>query len=109
MRLPYAELAVLPFEKVTGYLLNDAHPEGRSKAAFFQRVGFRTDEPHILRRALLDLAPVVDVEEIVFTFGRKYIGVGIIRTPSGREVAVVTVWVLRRGQPPPYFVTAYPA
>lgn len=109
MRLPYADKAVVPIEKLTGYLLNAAHPEGKSKAAFFFRRGFRADEAHILRNALLDLARVIDVEEITFTFGRKYVGTGTVQSPTGRTVTLVTVWVLRKGQPPPYFVTAYPA
>ena len=108
MQLPFAEQAVVPLEKVTAYLLNDAHPEGGGKAAFFRRVGFRVDRPSVLQAALLRLAREVDVQEVVFEYGLKYVGVGTLDCPNGRRVRLLTVWVMRQAQPPPYFVTAYP-
>ena len=109
MQLPDAHGAVIALEKITEYLLSDVHPEGRGKAAFFRRNGFRREEPLALRSALLHLARHTDMSESVFAFGKKYVGSGELRCPDGRMVPVVTVWVLRGGQPPPYFVTAYPA
>lgn len=99
----------MAIEKITDYLLSEIHPEGRGKAAFFRRLGFRKDEPYTLRWALLQLARQLSVDELEFPFGLKYVGVGPITCPDGRQVDIVTVWVLRDGRPPPYFVTAYPA
>ena len=109
MQLPYADRAVVPVRKITEYLLNEAHPQGRTKAAFFQRLGFRREQPDQLQRALLQLAQTSDMTETAFAFGRKYAGVGVITAPNGRRVRLVTVWVLRANQPPPVLVTAYPA
>jgi hypothetical protein len=109
MQLPYAESAVVPIEKITSYLLNDAHPEGGGKAAFFRHFGFRVEQPSVLQEELLRLSREVDVQESVFAYGLKYVGVGTINCPNGRRARITTVWVLRQGQPPPYFVTAYPA
>lgn len=109
MQLPYAAEAIVPLEKITQYLLNDAHPEGRSKAAFFRRLGFHPEEPQELKAALLRLAGETEMSESAFAFGLKYVGIGLMACPSGRRVQLVTVWVLRAGLPPPYFVTAYPA
>ena len=108
MQLPHADDAVVPLEKVTEYLLNVAHPEGGGKAAFFRRYGFRVDKPDVLRAALLRLAREIDVRESTIAFGLKYVGVGVLDGPNGRRARVMTVWMLRSGQPPPYFVTAYP-
>ena len=109
MRLPYGDTAIVPLEKITEYLLNPSHEDGGSKAAFFARFGFRRDAPHVLELALLHLAKTADMTEVIFKFGRKYVGRGMLRCPDGRRVEVITVWVLRDNQPPPFFVTAYPA
>ena len=109
MDLPHRDQAVVPLQKVSGYLLNEDHPEGRGKATFFRRLGFRFDEPHVLRLALLRLAQDLKVTESSVHYGLKYVGVGMLDCPNGRRVRVQTVWMLRGGQPPPYLVTAYPA
>lgn len=106
MKLPSAEQAVVPDSKLTDYLLNPTHPEGRSKARFFLGLGFRREEPEALRRALLQNA---EMRETVHAFGRKFVGAGSLNTPGGGQVDVVTVWVLRDNLPPPVLVTAYPA
>lgn len=59
--------------------------------------------------ALIQLARDTDMTESPSAFGLKYVGVGLLVCPDGRRVSVRSVWVLREGQPPPYFVTAYPA
>jgi hypothetical protein len=109
VKLPYADRAVVPLPKITGYLLNEAHPQGRAKAAFFRRLGFRREQPELLRRALLQLARTSDMTETTFEFGRKYAGVGMLNAPNGQRVRLLTVWVLRADQPPPVLLTAYPA
>jgi hypothetical protein len=109
MKLPFAEDALIETTKVTAYLLSPAHPQGRNKAAFFRRLGFRREHPEVLWQALRRLAPTIDVTETVFPFGIKYVGTGLLDSPSGRRVQVVTVWVMRDGLPPPILVTAYPA
>jgi len=108
MQLPYADLAVVPLEKITLYLLNDEHPEGSGKAAFFRHFGFRVDQPQVLRSELLRLVREIDVRESQFAHGLKYVGMGMLACPNGRQARIITVWVMRQGQPPPYFVTAYP-
>ena len=108
MRLPFADQAVVPRLKITGYLLSDSHPEGKGKATFFRRFGFRRDQPQVLEAALRLLARDTDMTETIIIFGRKYVGTGTLTCPDGRQARITTVWVLRSGQPPPYFVTAYP-
>jgi len=53
MKLPNCELATVPEEKITRYLLNPAHPAGGSKAVFFLRFGFKIEEWRLLAEALL--------------------------------------------------------
>jgi hypothetical protein len=63
MKLPNAHLATVPEQKVTGYLLNPAHPAGGSKAAFFLRFGFTAVEWRRLAEALLRHARDNEVAE----------------------------------------------
>lgn len=109
MRLPFAEQAVVSDTKITGYLLNDEHSRGRTKAVFFRSLGFHRDRAQEFRAAVLALAATCDVTERPSRFGRKYAGVGLIRATDGRQVRILSVWLLLGGVPPPALVTAYPA
>jgi hypothetical protein len=108
MKLPFAELAVVQRAKLTDYLLSTAHPQGRSKAYFFQSLGFSVSDPKALEEQLLRLAEQADMTETVTEYGPKYQGSGLVRSPSGRTATMTTVWILRDGEPPPLLVTAYP-
>lgn len=108
-RLPNAEGAIVEEHKLTGYLLSFSHLAGRSKAGFFQQVGFQPQSWQQLRAALLRHA-----RENTFTrsentpFGTKYIVEGPLPTPDGRNRKVRSVWFVEAGEKWPRFVTAYP-
>ena len=108
VRLPYADAAIVPPEKITLYLLNETHPDGRGKAAFFLHLGFKVDAHEMLQAALLRLVHSTEMTESAFAFGLKYVGIGLLICPDGRQVRVTSVWVLRGGRPPPYLVAAQP-
>ncbi len=108
MRLPFAELAVVPERKITHYLLNPDHPEGGSKARFFLGVGYDPGAIERFRDDLLLLGRTSDMKEVPTRFGPKYVGVGFVTAPHGGRVQVQTIWILRSGSPPPLLVTAYP-
>ena len=109
MRLPNAERAIVEDAKVRDYLLSPEHPVGRGKARFFAALGFTRDGWSLLRDALLALAREGEAELGEATvFGQQYAIRGIVRGPGGRAAAVVTGWMVRRGEDAPRFVTAYP-
>ena len=63
---------VISGEKLSGYLLNNQHPDGWAKAKFFRQYGFLTEED--LRALLLFFVLNYDVSQAVETkFGTKYI------------------------------------
>jgi len=53
MKLPNADQAVVPQEKLTEYLLSDTHTDGSPKANFFRSFGFTVTNWQELARALL--------------------------------------------------------
>ena len=109
MQLPNASVAYVPLRKLTAYLLSDTHPVGKEKALFFQRIGFQKDQPEKLQEALLEVARMGKVSNVVHTpYGTKYVVDGELRTPMSRSVRIRTVWIIESNKKNPRFVTAYP-
>ncbi|HMO57871.1 MAG TPA: hypothetical protein PKA05_11380 [Roseiflexaceae bacterium] len=109
MKLPDYQLAVVPERKITAYLLSQTHRDGRSKAAFFIRFGFTTDDWEGLAQALLRHAANYDVTETETTpFGTNYVIEGPLLAPDGRLPQVRVVWFIAAGERSPSLATAYP-
>ena len=109
MRLPNAERAVVDGAEVRDYLLAPDHPDGAAKARSFAALGFARDRWAELRNALLAVAREGAAEPAgAGVYGQKYLARGSVRGPDGRAAAVVTVWIVLRGDDVPRLVTAYP-
>ena len=61
MKLPNVDYAFVTEDKITDYLLSEAHPDGRDKAAFFTRFGFIVENWTEFAEALKDHAKTHDV------------------------------------------------
>lgn len=104
--LPNAHQAQIARSKTAGYLLRPRDTD--DKAGYFLRFGFTADMPKALKTALRHHARANPVERIVDTpFGRKYIVVGRLETPDGRNPNIVAIWQIDSGTSLPRFVTAY--
>ena len=109
MKLPGADLAICDAAKVQDYLLSREHPVGRSKARFFESLGFTRAEWPALQSALLQLGRDGDAElAAASVFGQKYVVRGIIQGPTDETALVVTVWIILTGETRPRFITAHP-
>ena len=108
MSLPNAERAVVPPEKVRDYLLSLEHPVGSAKARFFAAPGFRRAEWQVLEAALRTHGQTGEAAEGLSPYGRKFEVWGMLQGPGRREAAVVTVWIILRGEDVPRLVTAFP-
>jgi hypothetical protein len=109
MLLANIDEALVPKPKISGYLLADDHPAGRSKAVFFNSLGFRKDQPAVLISALLQHAAGNEVSSALKTrFGAKCLIDGRISGPTGAAALIRSVWFVERGECRPRFVTAYP-
>ena len=109
MNLPGAESAIVLRSKVEDYLLNLEHPIGGGKAKFFIHFGFHRERWEELAAALrghVQEHPVADALEEAG--GITYVIEGRMKTPSGRQPRVRTIWLLETGELAPRFITAYP-
>lgn len=108
MPIPNATAAIAAPEKVRDYLLNLEHPDGGSKAAWFQSLGYTRDHWHELASDLLALAATCKEFATVRTpFGVKYVVKGQIGRAPQRSATVLAVWIIEANRPP-RLVTAYP-
>lgn len=108
MAIPHADRAVVDAAKVRDYLLNVDHPDGGSKAAWFQSVGYSRDQWEQLADDLLAIArSCEDFDSETTPFGVKYKARGIVAQPSHRPGKVLTVWIVEDNDRP-RLVTAYP-
>ena len=109
MRLPNGDKAVVEEKKVREYLLSGSHPVGRFKARFFAGIGFGSERWQELVAALVNIAATGQAELVAENErGRKYRVFGTIPGPGGRNVGVVSVWVVGPEGDRPRLVTVYP-
>jgi hypothetical protein len=109
MVLPNPDRAVVDPTKVRDYLLSHEHPVGRFKAVVFEAAGYRRNSWQVLHADLLAVAGVDDATlKETGLHGRKYEVPAILTGPAGRQIAVLTVWLVRRVEDFPRFITAYP-
>lgn len=109
MQIPNADRALIEPAKLHAYLLSRTHPIGRFKAAFFLALGY---SPENWEQFEADLRgqhlPHDATAEEPTAYGQKYVIRATLVGPAGRPAEVVSVWVIRRGENFPRFVTAYP-
>jgi hypothetical protein len=106
--LPDSSVARVDRTKVVDYLLSSSHPDGRAKAAFFTRCGFKVEEWEVLAQALQNVGMSHPVKGVVESaYGKRYTVDGPLQTPRGLTPKVRTVWIVEPGHPP-RLVTACP-
>ena len=86
MKLPNSDLVLVEKDKIVNYLLCMDHPDGGSKARFFQRFGFTVEAWSVLAKALSSHGQENEVIIKVESFyGMRYTVEGLIETPDGRQ------------------------
>lgn len=108
VKVPYKNKAFVKEEKVLGYLLNIAHPDGGSKAVFFRSKGFNETNVNIFKKQILSVIHNQEIENTGNSpHGKKYIVKGDISTPNGDIITIRTIWIVINNTRKPSFVTAY--
>jgi hypothetical protein len=108
--LPHANNAIIPERKITGYLLDVAHPKGGPKARFFLGHGYVLSDWRRLASDLRNHGIAYAVTGTRPTVGGiNYEVTGSLAMPDGSTAAVVTVWYIADGSMIPQLATAFPA
>jgi hypothetical protein len=102
MRLPRAEHARIPTEKLTHYALDASHERGRHKARVFaSALGITASDWRYLHDQILEALPSSAVRGTRITaFGVAYEVIVMIDGLNGATAPVVTTWITRGEQPP---------
>lgn len=106
--IPNAERAVIDMRKLTGYVLNPQHPQGKHKARVFASVlGLSAEDAILLRDALLGAvqtkdATIVDEDD----YGVRY-QVDFEMTTNTGTSTVRSGWIIRTDEDYPRFATCY--
>jgi hypothetical protein len=108
MRLPNADLAIIPEGKLRDYLLNPDHPSNGGKAHLFAALGYRPENWSVLAADLRDQHLILDaIERRPNLFGVPFEIVGILIGPTGSAI-IRSIWQIDYGSEVPRFITAYP-
>ena len=107
--LPDADRARVDRAKVVDYLLSRNHPDGRSKAEFFTRFGFKAEDWQVLADALKAVGVSNPATGVVqSSHGTRYTVDGRMQSPDGRTPRVRTILFVEPGRPGPRLITAHP-
>lgn len=109
MELPNRHLAYVPEAKITRYLLDLNHPDGRGKAQEFRKRGYNESNVDTMIGDLIEVAqsqPVSGVERT--EYGTKYVIYGVIQPPTGGDLLILSVWQIDHGSSAPRMLSAYP-
>jgi hypothetical protein len=110
VKVPNADRAIIDTRKLRDYLLSPEHPVGSAKARWFSRWGFSQIRWQELETALRELILTTNAERrLPDDFGQRFRVTGLIQSPSGRKVRITSVWLIRKGEEFPRFVTAFPS
>lgn len=107
-KLPDPDTAWVEEKKVRLYLLNLDHPEGKPKAEYFTRHGFRLEAWEVMRDSLVRQSvenPVVKTQE--HPYGRRYTVECDCPTPDGKNPCIRSVWETAPEDKRPRLITAH--
>lgn len=109
MKLPLADEAEVPREKIVLHLLNPEHRAGKGKARFFANHGFNVDHWEAFAEVLRQHAREHEItKEETTPLGVRFVVEGDMTMPDGVVAGVRAVWFIERGERAPRLVTAYP-
>ncbi len=109
MKVPNYHNALIPTDKIEGYILSKTHPIGKTKALFFEQVGYTISNRDFFIEDIYSILKENYVARKIETeYGIKYIVKGNVGERFGKPVAVTTIWLIEEGSSIPRFITAYP-
>ena len=109
MKLPNAENAVIAPDKLRDYLLNPLHKHGGSKAKQLISLGYSAADYQRLEADLRAQHLTAEAfEDAESDYGKSYVIVAPLNTPSGTSVVFRSVWQIDTGTDYARLITMYP-
>jgi hypothetical protein len=107
MKLPNADCAIIPIEKLIGYCLNPEHPKGKHKAKVFQSVlGITLENADRLYELVRQSAIAGEVvQERSTHFGQEF--KVDLTIPGLGQVQLRTLWIISSESTIPQLVSAF--
>lgn len=109
MRVPFAENAEIDIRKLTEYVLNLGHANGKHKAILWSSaLGVTVDDAEELSAVLLDAVRFNDATIGKFDrHGQRYT-VDFLFEWRGKSAIIRSGWIISRGSAIPRLTTAFP-
>ena len=107
MKVPNCENAIVPLDKISGYLLNHDHSDGGSKARFFSQLGF--DQQSLSSMLKIHISEHDFLDITTTKYGVKYAIQGFADSPLGVRFNLKSIWIIPKNEIIPILVTAYPS
>jgi len=108
LKLPNADRAVVPLEKLRDYCLNASHPDGKHKARVFRAaLGFTTDDAERLRQMIL--AAALDneaTEQLSNSYGRRFV-VDFDVSRLDKVVTIRSTWIVKNAEDFPRLTSCF--
>jgi len=106
--LPHGDEAILDIRKIEDYCLNRAHPRGRHKARVFREaLDLQRSDASWLRTVLLAAARSAEAIQLEEDAWGAYWRLDAPLERQGKIAVVRTIWIVRKGERAPRFVTCW--
>ena len=103
------DTAIISPEKLRDYVINASHPDGESKARFFQSMGYEQHNWKTLEHDLRSLHLTHDVlPGHPSEYGQKYEIRAPLRGPNGTMRWCRSIWMIRHRETIARFITLIP-
>ena len=105
MKIP--DDSIIPFEKLTRYLLVAKVRNDKSK--YLAQAGFTQENPEALLKAIRSLTGETEAEQERTTeYGTLYLVKGELIGVNGVRISVITIWLARKADGKFQFITLVP-
>jgi len=106
--LPNADAALLEIGKLRDYCLSPEHPRGKHKARMFRAaLGFGREDSAELQAYLLEAVRTETAAALHADLWGQYWRVDAPIARQGRQAVIRSLWIVRKGEDAPRFVTCW--
>jgi hypothetical protein len=107
-RLPHGKEAILDIRKIESYCLSPSHPRGRHKARVFRdALDLQPSDAPWLRVVLLEAAQTGEARQVAADAWGTHWRLDVAVRRHEKRAVVRSIWIIRKGENTPRFVTSW--